>query len=139
MGRLNTVREGFSVMETLVAMALLAIAVIPLYALLQTLADGAARIETASDMLEVEENALAILETFDPMAEPNGERMLGEWRLSWTSELVASERPATGYMGVSIYQLSLFDVTATLQREERVRTIELRRAGWVQVTDPLTF
>lgn len=139
MVRLKITRDGFSVMETLVAMALLAIAVIPLYALLQTLADGAARIESTSQMLGVEESALAILETFDPMAEPEGEQMLGDWRLSWTSELIASESPATGYMGSSIYQLSLFDVTATLQQGARVRTIELRRVGWVQVTDPLTF
>ncbi|OAB56162.1 hypothetical protein AY599_28060 [Leptolyngbya valderiana BDU 20041] len=126
-------------METLVAMALLAIAIIPLYVLMQTLADGAARIESVSEMLSVEESALAVLETFDPMAEPNGERMLGDWRLTWTSERIADESPASGYMGVSIYRMSLFDVTATLQRGDRSRTIRLRRVGWVQVTDPLTF
>lgn len=132
-------RAGFSVMETLVAMALLAVAFIPLYSLMQTLADGADRIQNTAGRLAIEESALAILETFDPIAEPEGERMLGEWRLTWTSELVASERPATGYLGTSIYQVSLFDVTATLQRGTRVRTIEMCRVGWVQVTNPLDF
>ena len=89
-------RPGFSVMETLVAVALLAIAILPLYAFQQTLADTAARLQTASALLDAQESALAVLQTIDPIAEPQGEMDLGEWRLSWESRELVSEQPADG-------------------------------------------
>ena len=90
-------RPGFSVMETLVAVALLAIAILPLYAFQQTLADTAARLQTASALLDAQESALAVLQTIDPIAEPQGEMDLGEWRLSWESrELVEQMEQSVG-------------------------------------------
>ena len=130
-------RPGFSVMETLVAVALLAIAIIPLYAFQQTLANTAARLQTASDLLDAQESALAILQTIDPVAQPSGEMQIGEWRLSWDSEEVVSESPANGYLGSSIWQVGLYEVEASLERGDIRRDLTIRRVGWVQVRDPV--
>ncbi|WP_439635702.1 type IV pilus modification PilV family protein [Oceanicaulis sp.] len=132
-------RPGFSVMETLVAVALLAIAIIPLYAFQQTLANTAARLQTASDLLDAQESALAVLQTIDPIAQPTGEMDLGEWRLSWESRELASESPADGYLGASIWGVGLYEVQATLERGETRRDLTIRRVGWVQVYDPTRF
>lgn len=132
-------RPGFSVMETLVAVALLAIAIIPLYAFQQTLANTAARLQTASDLLDAQESALAVLQTIDPIAEPSGDMQLGDWRLSWESRELASERPADGYLGSSIWGVGLYEVQATLERGETRRDLTIRRVGWVQVRDPTRF
>jgi Tfp pilus assembly protein PilV len=132
-------RPGFSVMETLVAVALLAIAIIPLYAFQQTLANTAARLQTASDLLDAQESALAVLQTIDPIAQPSGDMQLGDWRLSWESRELASESPADGYLGVSIWRVALFEINATLERENTQRNFTIRRVGWVQVRDPTGF
>jgi len=131
------IRDGFSVMETLVAMALLSLAIIPLYAFQQTLANTAARLQTTAQVLDVEQSALAILQTIDPVTEPEGDMPLGEWRLRWTSEVLASESPANGYLGSSIYEVRLVEINATLERGNTVRPLQLRQVGWVQVVDPL--
>ncbi len=138
MTRIRT-RPGFSIMETLVAIALLAIAVIPLYAFQQTLANTAARLQTASELLDAQESALAVLQTIDPIAQPSGEMDLGEWRLSWQSRELASERPADGFLGNSIWGVGLYEIDATLERGDTRHEIRFRRTGWVQVRDPVRF
>lgn len=132
-------RAGFSIMETLVAIALLAIAVIPLYALNQTLAQSAARLQTTTALLEAEESALAYLQAIDPVLEPEGELVLGEWRLSWTTQPVAIEQNADGYLGPGLYSVGLYEISATLERGERRRSFTLRRVSWVQSRDPLAL
>ncbi|WP_273144967.1 PulJ/GspJ family protein [Oceanicaulis alexandrii] len=129
-------RPGFSVMETLVAVALLAIAIIPLYAFQQTLANTAARLQTASDLLDAQESALAVLQTIDPIAQPSGDMQLGDWRLSWESRELASESPADGYLGSSIWGVGLYEVQATLENGDARRDLTIRRVGWIQVRDP---
>ncbi len=136
---LTRTRAGFSVMETLVAVALLAIAIIPLYAFQQTLANAAQRLQTASDLLDAQESALAILQTMDPVAQPAGEMDLGEWRLSWESRELASEQPADGYLGTSIWGITLYEVDATLERGATRHAFSIRRVGWIQVRDPSQF
>lgn len=138
MTRIRT-RPGFSIMETLVAIALLAIAVIPLYAFQQTLANTAARLQTASELLDAQESALAVLQTIDPIAQPSGEMDLGEWRLSWQSRELVSERPADGFLGSSIWGVGLYEINATLERGDTRHEIRFRRTGWVQVRDPVRF
>ena len=132
-------RPGFSVMETLVAVALLAIAILPLYAFQQTLADTAARLQTASALLDAQESALAVLQTIDPIAEPQGEMDLGEWRLSWESRELVSEQPADGYLGSSIWGVGLYEINATLERGETRHEMSFRRGAWVQVVEPARF
>ena len=132
-------RPGFSVMETLVAVALLAIAILPLYAFQQTLADTAARLQTASALLDAQESALAVLQTIDPIAEPQGEMDLGEWRLSWESRELVSEQPADGYLGSSIWGVGLYEINATLERGETRHEMNFRRVAWVQVVEPARF
>ena len=132
-------RPGFSVMETLVAVALLAIAILPLYAFQQTLADTAARLQTASALLDAQESALAVLQTIDPIAEPQGEMDLGEWRLSWESRELVSEQPADGYLGSSIWGVGLYEINATLERGETRHEMNFRRVAWVQVVEPVRF
>lgn len=132
-------RAGFSVMETLVAVALLAIAVIPLYAFQQALANNAARLQTAAALLDAKDSALAVLQAIDPVAEPDGEMDLGEWRLSWTSRELASETPADGYLGSSIWGVTLYEIDATLERNGIEHVFSVRRVGWVQVGSPVNL
>ena len=126
-------------METLVAVALLAIAIIPLYAFQQALANTAARLQSASALLDAQDSALAVLQTIDLIAEPEGEMDLGVWSLSWTSHELASESPANGYLGSSIWGIGLYEVDATLEGQGVEHAFQFRRVAWVQVTEPIRF
>ena len=125
-------RRGFSVMETLVSVALLSIAIIPLISLQQTLASSAARIQQVSERLEAQQSAIAYLESIDPYASPNGEIAIGEWTLRWQAQPIAHEPNADGFLGTGLYDITLFQINAVLSRDGQETAFEIRRVGWIQ-------
>lgn len=133
------IRPGFSVVEVLAAIALISVAMIPLYQLQRALADAAFRLEQAAMTLEARENALAWLETVNPQLQPRGEVNVGGWLISWNAEPVATVPIARGYLGESIHSVGLYEVEVVVSRDGRSERFAVRKIGWEQVRDPLGF
>lgn len=137
---LRRTRDGLSVMETLVAVALIAIALAPLYQLQRTLADASIQLEDTAQRLEAEESALDFIAAINPMERPEGELDLGQWSMRWESRVIDEERPADGYVGGFAFDVALYEVTVTLERQGRARELKLRRLGWSRrPVDPDSF
>lgn len=137
--RVLKARAGFSVVEVLAAIALIAVAMIPLYQLQRALADAAFRLEQSAAALEAKENALAWLETVNPQLQPDGEIMIGGWLVRWQARPVATVPIARGYLGESIHSVGLYDVEVRMERNGRSDSFTVRKIGWEQVRDPLGF
>lgn len=123
-------------MEALVAVALIGVAMAPLYLFQQTLADASLSVSNQLEGIEAQESAVAFLSAFDPIAEPNGEMQIGGWSLVWSAEPIAGENPADGYFGGGNYAIYLYEIEAELSRGTRVRRIKLRRVAWELVRSP---
>lgn len=130
------VRAGFSVMEALVSVALIGVAMIPLYLFQQTLADASFGVASELERLEAHDSAVAYLSAFDPIAEPQGEIEIADWTLTWNARRVAGENPADGYLGGSNYAVYLYEVDAELSRGSQVRRFTIRRVAWELVRSP---
>ena len=128
-------RIGFSVVEVLASVALLAIALVPLFQLQRTLADAAIGLERAAEIAEMEESALALVATVNPMTVSEGAQMLGEWSMRWRAEPIVAERFADGYLGQSNFNVALYEITVTLERDALVREFTVRQLGWRVVRD----
>lgn len=128
--RVRGTRAGLSVMETLVAVALIAVAFAPLYQLQRTLADAAIALEETARRLEAEASALDFIAAINPMERPSGELDLGAWTLRWDSRVLDSQAPAQGYVGGFSFDVALYEVTATLDDGERARDYIVRKTGW---------
>jgi len=128
--QLNRTHAGLSVMETLVAVALIAIAIAPLYQLQRTLADAAIQLEETAARLEAEESALDFIAAINPMQRPSGELDLGAWTMRWESRIIAEEQPADGFLDGFAFDIALYEITVTLERDGRTRTLTMRRLGW---------
>jgi len=128
-------RAGFSVVEVLASVALLAIALVPLFQLQRTLADAAIRLERAAQIAEMEESALALVGSINPMAVSQGEQRLGEWTMRWRAEPLVEERFADGYLGQSNFNIALYEITVTLESGPQVREFTVRQMGWRVVRD----
>ena len=130
-------RPGFSVVEVLAAIALISIAIIPLYQLQRALTDAAVRLERTAQGLEVEESALALLTTVNPAATPEGSAQIGDWAMSWSSSPVAFDPDAAGFRGQSNFSVGLYEITVTLQRNDYARQLVVRQLGWTLIRNPL--
>ncbi len=129
-------RAGFSIIEVLAAVALIAIAILPLYGLQRTLADASFRLSEAGTLLELEQSALDYIAVINPDRQPEGEDRIGGWTINWTSEPIASDPAPDGVAGSGLYAITLYEVTVTLVRRQQIHSFTLRQLGWTQVRDP---
>lgn len=135
----RTGTRGFSLLEAIVALAILASAGLALFA---AMAQSTQMVQRAQQVREADaalRNALAWSERINPMEQPRGEQALGGWLLRWDSEPVEPPRDGvTGYLQPGLYQVGLYRLhlqlwhAGTLQRETT-----LDHAGYRQVRQPV--
>ena len=127
--------RGFTLLEAIVALAILAAAGMALFAAMSQSLQMVRRAQQARDADAALRNALAWMETVNPMQAPRGEQPLGDWELRWTSAPVEAPRDGTtGYLQPGLYQLGLYRMRLQLWRGGVLqREVELRRVGYRQV------
>lgn len=127
--------RGFTLLEAIVALAILAAAGLALFAAMSQSLQMVRRAEQARAVDIALRNALAWGERINPMQSPQGEQPLGEWTLRWTSEPVETPRDgATASGQPGLYQVGLYRLRLELWRDGRLeREASLRRAGFRQV------
>lgn len=127
--------RGFTLLEAIVALAILAAAGMALFAAMSQSLQMVRRAQQAREADAALRNALAWTETINPMQSPRGEQALGDWELRWTSEPVEPPREGTtGYLQPGLYQIGLYRLHLQLWRGGALqREVEMRRAGYRQV------
>jgi general secretion pathway protein I len=124
---------GMTLLEAIVALTLMALGAMALFAWLGTSAHAVDRAAERDATLGIERSALAVVETINPMAEPRGERTIGALRVSWSATALGPVRPGRGPGGpITVFDVALYalDVRAEAPNGGEVR-FEVRRLGWV--------
>jgi general secretion pathway protein I len=131
---------GFTLLEAIVAIALLGALLVPLYTLMSRNLDGLVRVGQANLQSEVTLNALAVLDTVNPMERPEGSVALGTYLLRWRSAALTTPVDGVGFpAGQSLYQVAMYRTQAEVSRlDDRGTstpwfTFDLRQVGWRQV------
>jgi general secretion pathway protein I len=127
--------RGFTLLEAIVALAILAAAGMALFAAMSQSLQMVQRAQQARDADAALRNALAWSEEINPMQTPSGEQALGDWTLGWTSEPVEPPRDgATGFLQPGLYQVGLYRLHLELWRDGALqRDVVFHRAGYRQV------
>lgn len=127
--------RGFTLLEAIVALAILAAAGMALFAAMSQSLQMVQRAQRARAADAALRNALAWSEGINPMEAPRGEQALGDWELRWTSDPVEPPRDGTtGYLQPGLYQVGLYRLHLQLWRDGAMqREVEMRRAGYRQV------
>lgn len=131
-------QRGFSLLEAIVALTILATAGLALFAAMSQSVQMVTRAENSRQADSAMRNALAWVQTLNPAETPTGEQRMGEVTLQWTSELVEPERDAmTGYLQSGLYRVGLYRVHLHLLRNgEPMADNVVRRVGYKQVREP---
>lgn len=130
--------HGFSLLEAVVALAILAAAGLALFAAMSQAMQMVGRAEDARAADGALRNALAWVEQLNPMEAPSGERSFPPYILSWQSTLLEPARPsATGYLQPGLHEVGLYRMELSLLSGNTViRELEVRRIGYRQVREP---
>lgn len=135
MRRSRAPAPGFTLLEAIVALTILAAAGLALFAAMSQSIQMVQRAQQAREIDTALRNALAWSERINPMLQPGGEQALGDWSLRWTAELVEPVHDGvTASLQPGLYQVGLYRLDLQLWRGGRLqREATLRRAGFRQV------
>ena len=128
-------QAGFSLLEAIVAMTVMATSLLALYGWLSSSTIALNRVNAQSRALEDARTAVSLIETVNPMLEPRGTREIEGLTVRWESKPVADRRSGRSRAGsATAFDLGLYDLMVEVMRGSRtVKEFELRRAGWESV------
>lgn len=131
-------QQGFSLLEAIVALAIVASAGLALFAAMSQSVQMVRRAERVRQADTAARNALALMETVNPALDPTGEKRIGALQLKWHSTPVEPPRDVmTGYLQAGLYQVGLYDITLDVHAADDVSTtLRLRKVGYKQVREP---
>lgn len=131
-------QRGFSLLEAIVALTILASAGLALFAAMSQSVQMVGRAEHAREVDVALRNALAWMERVNPMHEPQGELELGDYLLRWHADPVEPPRDgATGYLQPGLYEVGLYRMQLQLWQDgDLQREVVLNRIGYDQVREP---
>ena len=110
-------QAGFTLLEAIVAMVLLAITIMPLYEWVGRSLAGMARVADNAKQAEAQLSAVSILSAVNPMEEPTGTVDSGSNRVRWQSTPLSNPVDNSGYpRGVGLYQVALYRIRAEILR-----------------------
>ncbi|MFT3727222.1 MAG: prepilin-type N-terminal cleavage/methylation domain-containing protein [Terricaulis sp.] len=125
---------GFSVIETLVAVAILAIALIPIL-MIQTQTSRASLRETAArSAITDQQNALAALRDINPMQQPSGSIVLSDDRaITWRATPLSPVTQTLARAGAQTsFDAALYRLNVEVQDKHgtRLQSFLLDQMGW---------
>ncbi len=129
-------RPGVSVVEVLVAVAIVGLALAPLVSIQSQIARTHARYIETYERATDQRNALALLTQLNPMATPTGLSDLGAGAtLEWNSRLLTEIERGSGYpIGDGPFDVALYQVNAKIIRANRpLVEMDIEILGWKRV------
>lgn len=131
-------REGFSLIEALIALAIAAMTLTAIFELQQQMIRGQRRAADAMEQVAAQENALALTRDLNPLEQPEGTIQLPEGdTIRWSSEPRTEVRTNAGFpTGDGLFQVQLFTVTVEIDRRNGRSPAPLvfDRMGWRRMT-----
>ncbi|MCY3840633.1 MAG: prepilin-type N-terminal cleavage/methylation domain-containing protein [Gammaproteobacteria bacterium] len=126
---------GFTLLESIVALAIFAAAGMALYGLFNTNLIALNRTADVSRQVAVVRTAMDYLSSIDPRQRGEGEVELGDIEVIWTSTLVEPVRQGQNVIGGrASFDIGLYDVEFVVHHEGRaLGTWKVRVAGYEKV------
>lgn len=127
-------RDGFSLVEALVALAIAALTLGAIFQLQVQMARGQARAEAVLEQVAAQENALVLMRDLNPMERPTGEIRLGDREVvRWTATPIGEARVNAGFpSGDGQFEVQRFNVRVEVDRtpDRSPPPLEFERVGW---------
>lgn len=140
MNRLSRSRSrGFSLLEALVALVILASAGWALFDWINASVVALGRVEEANARSAASTNAVEFMQSVNPMLRPEGEMDLGDYRVQWRASAITTPIDGSDYpRGRSAFQLALYDTVVRAYRRTDDKPwfeVRLKQVGYKRVRE----
>jgi hypothetical protein len=123
-------------LEAIVALAILAATLIPIFALISTSMNSAIRLSQSNFESDIKLTALETMRAVNPMVTPAGTIDLGAFAIRWAATPIAAPAEGTNYpAGNSFYAVGLFDCKVMVIRPDGSQALafNLQKYGFKRV------
>jgi prepilin-type N-terminal cleavage/methylation domain-containing protein len=122
---------GFTLIEVIVALVILAISLMAFYEFLSSSLHAADRVRRAAAAYDRAENALALARALNPMESPDGTLDLGGYRIHWRAEPVGAARVSTAYpSGKGRFIVALYRLVFDFPDDRDFAPVEVTKLGY---------
>lgn len=131
---LVTIRQqGFTLLEAIVAIAVLAMSAMALYAWLNSSLVILKRVDDVYQSVEAVESALEWVKVLDPIKQPQGEQEMAGATLAWRVEAKGAALAAKDmYSNPTVNDAQLFTVYIQIKRDDQVlANFEMAKLGFI--------
>jgi len=132
-------QDGFTLLEGLVAIALLAGTLAAIFTLVGSLLNSANSVGQSNKTAQVTLNALEVMSVVNPMLQESGQIDLGEYTVKWKSAPQTPVADGVGYpLGTSLYQLAFYETGVRVEQKtgSLLTEFKLRQVGYRRVREP---
>lgn len=133
----RTRQTGFSLLEAIVALTLLAMSGAALFSWIDSSARNLQRASQATERALLRINAVELVSNINPAERPEGKIESGPFTFRWRTREIDPLQDARAYpRGMSLYQVGLFETTVEVSDQRRRRPLDsvtLRQIGWKKV------
>jgi len=128
-------QHGFTLLEAIIALVIFSMGAFALYGWLSTNLHTLARVDAGRETLALQQAALDVVRTLNPMATPSGRREIADAVIEWDSELVEPARRGRSQVGgETLFELGLYQLDVrVLQGGHEVAQFPVRQVGYRQV------
>lgn len=125
-------QSGFSLLEAIVALSIMATTLLTLYSWLSTNTMALNRTQAVAFSLQDARTALAVVETINPMDQPRGERHMPPLDIRWVARPITERRTGMSRSGTPTqFDLTLYEMDVQVFRDDALsREFTVRKAGW---------
>ena len=125
-------QRGFTLLEAIVALILIASTGMALLNWINTNLMTLHHVQQVQQRHEAMRNALAFMDTVNPLEKPQGEETVGIYTFRWETEAVEPPKDGKG-----LYQIGLYDTDIKVRLDdELLARFTLRQVGFKQVRQP---
>jgi len=124
--------QGFTLIEVIVALAILAAGLMGFYEFLASSLHAADRVRAAAEAYDRDRNALALAATLNPMATPDGVFPLGRYSIRWHAERITAPQKsmAASGSGPGPFTVALYRIVLDFPDDREFAPVTVTKLGY---------